>query len=857
MKFSLNLGQYYSNVDFMGMAYAQLVTKAGAQLGGIEEVIDWAPKFEGVIVAKIVSCIQHPNADRLHVCMVDDGGKAKDVKRDESGLVQVVCGAPNAREGIYVAWLPPGSTVPSSRNESELFILEARELRGVVSNGMLASAKELGISNDHDGILEIDPKQVALDKAQIANGVEIKPGDPLIKYFGLDDFVLDFENKMFTHRPDCFGQIGIARELAGIYQKAFISPSWYLQRPDFRSGVSDLSRIKLEVKNEAGDLVPRLMAVAMSDVTVGPSPVWLQAALTRLGMKSINNVVDVTNYVMNITGQPLHAYDADKLQVASSMQQVASIAARMAKKGEKVALLNGKTIELTETDIVIATDSKVVGLAGIMGGTETEVDANTKNIVIECATFDMYTIRRSSMHHGLFTDASTRYTKGQSPLQNDRAVWYAIKYMQELAGAKQSSAVYDVHEQLEEPADVVVTAKFINDRLGGNLTINEIAKLLENVEFVIKNVPADKEHLHIKPPFWRTDIEIPEDIVEEIGRLHGYEELPVVLPTRPAKPTDRNSAFDLKQAIRSCLVAAGANEVLTYSFVHGDLMRKTGTDPDALAYHVRNALSPDLQYYRTNIMPSLLDKLRGNLRADYVRSDDNEFAIFEIGKAHIKGQLDTEKLPVELERLALVFVADDKTANRKYKGSAFYQVKNYLNSLALPILGFVPLSSEEESLNSCYQAGRSASIKIGDKTIGVIGEFSQEAKKILKLPEYSAGFEIDINVFSSLKQPKTYKPVGIFPRIQADITFEIDQITNFADVSTQIGNQLISAKQDYGYIVELQPRDIFKIDSSDKKRLTFRMWLSHPDKTLKTSEVNSLLDRIAIELQQNLGAERI
>lgn len=830
MKFSLNLAQQYSNVDLKSMPHNALTNKAGAQLGGIEEVINYAPKYEGVVVVKIVECVQHPNADRLHVCKVDDGGKAKDVQRDKNGLVQVVCGAPNAREGILVAWLPPGSTVPASRDEAEPFVLDARELRGKVSNGMLASAKELGISDDHDGILQID---------------DAKPGDDFVNCLGMDDFVMDFENKMFTHRPDCFGHLGVARELAGINQLEFKSPDWYIDAPAAKKqNAKTKMPVELSVTNKADELVPRLMAVAMSNVVVSKSPVWLVAVLNRLGMKSINNVVDATNYVMNITGQPLHAYDADKLG--------AVLTSRMAKKGEKVALLNGKTIELTETDIVMANAEKVVGLAGIMGGTETEVDETTKNIVIECATFDMYTIRRSSMHHGLFTDASTRYTKGQSPLQNDRAVWYAMKQMQELAGAQQSSDVYDVHEVLELPAEVVVTAGFINDRLGSSLSLQEIAGLLHNVEFT---TASDGEKLRIQPPFWRTDIEIPEDIVEEIGRLHGYEGLPAVLPARPAKPTMRNKSFDFKQSLRRKLAAAGANEVLTYSFVHGDLLRKTGTDPDANAYHIRNAISPDLQYYRTSLMPSLLDKVRGNLRADLVRGDDNEFALFEIGTAHIKGMLDEENLPLEMQRLALVFAADSKTTGRKYGQSAFYQAKKYLSTFIDYPVSFVPLESAKEAVDSCYQMGRSAAVYANGQVIGVIGEFTEPVKKALKLPDFCAGFELDVNQLMQLDQPISYAPVSNFPKIQADMTFEVGQGTEFAAVYANLHQQLSEAGQ--GYVISVVPRDIFKAEGSEKKRMTFRVWLSHSQKTLKTAEVNRLLDAVAGRLKQDVGAERI
>src|SRR6266550_3157939 len=274
-----------------------LVQKIGAQLGAVEEVIDLGQRYQGVLAAKVVSCTDHPNADRLHICKIDDGGRAEGVARDQDGHVQVVCGAPNVREGLTVAWLPPGTTIPSTHGK-EPFVLEAREFRGVLSNGMLASAKELGISDDHEGILEIEE--------------DVAPGTPLAEVYKLNDHIIDVENKMFTHRPDCFGLLGIAREVNGIRQLPYTSPDWYgagTGNLEFGTG----EELALVVRNELPELVKCFVAVPMSNVSVKPSPAWLQSELMRLGMRPINNIVDLTNYYMVLTGQPLHAYDYDKV----------------------------------------------------------------------------------------------------------------------------------------------------------------------------------------------------------------------------------------------------------------------------------------------------------------------------------------------------------------------------------------------------------------------------------------------------------------------------------------------------------------------------------------------------------------
>lgn len=842
MKFSLNLGQYYSNVDLKSIPHDEIVRRIGLQLGAIEEVIDWAPKYQGIVVAKVVSCVKHPDADKLSLCFVDDGGVVQDVERNDAGNVQVVCGANNVAEGQLIAWIPPGAIVPSTADK-EPFVLEARELRGKVSNGMIASPKELELSDEHDGILVIEEQ-------------DAKPGEPLIKYFGLDDFVVDCENKMFTHRPDCFGNLGIARELAGIFGMKYQSPEWYTTPPDFSQIPNVEVQMSLQVSNEIQDLVPRFTVVAMNGIKNGPTDTQTQALLRRVGIKPINNVVDITNYVMHLTGQPLHAFDYDKLQKVSDSP---SLFPRMAKKGEKIVLLGGKEVELTENDMVISTDKQAVAIAGVMGGADTEVDADTKNIVIECANFDMYAIRRTSMRYGLFTDAVTRFNKGQSPLQNDKVIAKAMQLMGEFVGAKQASDVYDLASfdiNADNLSRVEVTTEFINSRLGSSLSTEEIKTLLENVEFT---VDAKEQSLNITAPFWRMDISIAEDIVEEVGRLHGYDKLPVVLPARTSKPSAKNDVRDFKQQLRESLVSAGANEVLTYSFVHGKLLQNTGVDPEKWAYHLRNALSPDLQYYRTSLTPSLLAKVHGNIKAQ-AGTDNNEFALFEIGKAHVKNHFEDEEpeLPKQMRRLALVVAADSKTA-KKHTGSAFYQVKKYVDLITNGQAKYSSLESNEYPLTAAFQKVRSAVITIGDsdQPVGVVGEYNIKVKKQLKLPEYCAGFEIDLDLLRQFVDPIVYNRLSTFPESQQDVTFEVAGNTKWSQVHEFVSAELAVAKAEYGYNFRVEPLDIFQAEDSDKKRISLRINLSHNQKTLKTEEVNKLLDQIAGAIHEKLQATRI
>ncbi len=832
MKFSIDMAQFFSNVDLVSLPRDEVVQRLGSQLGAIEEVIDWAPRYYGLIIVEVVKCEKHPNADKLSICLVNDGRVVEDVERDKDGLVQIVCGASNVTAGMLAAWIPPGITVPSTFSDKRPVVMESRELRGKVSNGMLASPKELDISEEHQGILDISADELAHRPT---------PGEALRDFFGLDDFIIDCENKMFTHRPDCFGNLGIARELAGIFGLQFKSPDWYLkplvQEKDKKDGF-----VELKVVNNISELVPRFTIVTMGNIKNGPSPIWLQSTLKRVGIKPISKIVDITNYVMHLTGQPLHAFDYDKLQKCSNEP---SLSPRLAKEGEKITLLGGREVTLTKDDIVIATDKQAVAIAGIMGGADTEVDINTRNIVIECANFDMYAIRRTSMRHGIFTDAVTRFNKGQSPLQNDRVLAYVMKLMSEQTGAVLVSPVYDL-AGFDLSADNLdhlrVEVDFINAKLDTELTPQQIKVLLENVEFI---VDIQGRTLNITVPFWRMDVAIADDIVEEVGRLYGYSKLPVRLPLRSSKPTTINKTRRFKQQLRDILVGAGANELLTYSFVHGNLLDKIGVDANASAYHLRNALSPDLQYYRTNLTASILAKVHANIKQGAGRID-NEFALFELGKTHLKGlkEPDDSGLPMQRRRLAFVFTADNKIA-KKYQSSAYYQVKKYLDLITNNQTIYTPLEDSDNSENTFYQKGRGAVVSIGEVEVGTIGEYNNAVKKDLKLPDFTAGFELDTDLLMQHLSKKTYQPISKFPDSQQDMTLEVDLSLQWSDVCNLLHAELLVYGAEEGYTFDIEPLDIFRAEGSDKKRFTYRVHISNHRKTLKTEEVSRIIKHLA------------
>jgi phenylalanyl-tRNA synthetase beta chain len=847
MKISLNtirgLNRRYGCADDVAkIGIDELVEKIGAQLGSIEEVIEFGKKYTGIVIARVVSCQKHPDADKLQVCTIDDGGITPDVKRDDNGHVQVVCGAPNVRAGLSVAWLPPGTTVPDTVGK-EPFTLEAREIRGQTSNGMLASPKELGLGDDHDGILEIDG--------------DLAPGTDFAAAFDLkDDIVLDIENKMFTHRPDCFGFLGVARELAGIQGMPYKSPDWYTPNPKFPD--VEAEELKLEVKNELPEIVPRFTAITMRDVQVGPSPVWLRVELAKLGQKSINNIVDYTNFFMLETGQPLHAYDYDKVKALSAGDNPA-IVIRNPKPGEKIKLLNGKEIEPRAEAIMIATDKQLIGVGGVMGGADTEVDNNTKNIILECANFDMYSIRRTSMAHGLFTDAVTRFNKGQSPLQNLAVLNKIVDEIQTHAGGKVAATVIDdkhlqnraFPSETTVHAPIMIAPDFINARLGLSLSEDEMILLLTNVEFDVLKVTKE---LEIQAPFWRTDIELREDVVEEIGRLYGYDKLPLELPKRDLTPTVKDPLLTLKARVRQTLSAKGANEVLTYSFVPGNLLEKVGQDPSK-AFEISNALSPDLQYYRISLLPSLLEKVHPNIKAGY-----DEFALFELGKTHsLDHKEDDDGLPKEFEFTALVVAAADKL---KKTGSSYYQARKYLTELAGAPLEFKPVGQDMQQYPVVQPYAPNRSALVSDKStgefLGIIGEFKLDVTRNLKLPKYCAGFEVDTTALQAIfKNAKKYVSLPRFPKVTQDITLKVPADLSYQELFDFVSTELDKAQPE-NTLPGLGPIDIYRApDDTKHKNITLRLNIASYERTLTDTEVNKLLDAIAAAAKNKYAAERI
>lgn len=806
----------------------------GARLVEIEGVENLGEKYKDVIIAKVISAEKVENSDHLNLCKIDDGGVRKNIERDENGFIQVVCGAPNVRAGIFVTWLPPESIVPETFG-GENFKLGARKLMGNMSNGMIASLRELGLGDEHDGILEVSPEV-------FENGIQA--GDSFAEKFELNDFLLEVENKSLTHRPDCFGIVGFAREVAGILGEEFVEPE-FIKGLNFE-GIED-QKINIEIQNHK--ICERYTAAIfdISNILKNPNLTIEKTYILRSGMRLIDEITDLANKIMFETAQPLHTFDLEKLEKLNGSSDI-KIVVRNAFEGEELELLDGKKIKMNEKDIVIATGESgkiAIALAGAMGGISTAIDENTSKILVESATFNLYNLRNTQMRHGIFSEAITRFTKG-IPQMLSRKVLDLFAENILAIGGKSLSLVADSNDNnYREQLKISVSNDEINRVLGTDFSNDQIHRTLENVGILTENENSET----FLVPFWRNDLHIKEDLIEEVGRLNGYDNIALQLPARTFKAVKKAKIDLLQSEIREILTAGGANEILTYSFIHGDLLEKVDQDSQN-SYKIVNSISPDLQYYRQTLTPSLLSKVSQNIRAGF-----GEFAIFEMNKITEKSLgLNEENVPIEQKKLAFVYV-NNKGEN------AFYQAKNYVDFLCKKLgveVEFSKFNLEKSSLSTEFESKRSAVIEIqnnGKKiTLGVIGEFKKSVQKSLKLPEATSGFELDLNILlenlagSNVK----IKNFSKFQSVERDISINVDEKREFSEIFNIFEN--ISDKFE-NVEIEVLPIDIFK-NSDRTKNISIRFKITPFEKTLTGEEIHEIVQKIE-ELAQDNGGKII
>ena len=813
MKISLNAIKKYVDIKIPTEDLLKLI---GSRLVEIEGTESLGKKYEGIKIIKVVTCEKIPET-HLSLCQIFDGEKE----------VQVVCGAPNVHAGMLAVWIMPGAIVPETFG-NENFRLSVKKLRGFESSGMLAAADELGFAGaDHDGIIEIDPKYA-------------KPGDNFVDVFNLDDTILDIENKSLTHRPDCFGLIGFAREVAGILGEKFNEPEFLCHEEVFPEGFlveKDGNLIakdsKVSIKIETETICPRYSCAVLEikedflkkKKYFKKSDVFLYEA----GMRPVSPIVDITNILMLETGQPLHAFDFDKF-VAVGEKENPEIVVRLAKEGEKLQLIDEKTIDLNHNDVLITSNNIPVALAGAMGGKNTEVDASTKKIILESATFSLYNLRKTQMAHGIFSEAITRFTKGQPASQTFNVLAEAIKELD-------AKPLDFADNWVSGPkANVVkITTHEINSLLGTSYTTAQIEKCLENVSFSVEN---DGEAMIITAPSFRTDIHIKEDIIEEVGRLLGYDNIPISLPRKQFRMPEIDPVLKLKSSLRNILSdKIGANEVLTYSFVSEELQKKVGENPDD-SYKIVNSISPELQCFRQSLVPSLIDKIYENQRAGF-----SHFSIYELNQVTKKSfGLTAEKVPKMENHLAFVTFGD------------YYSIKKRLEEI-FNFLNISQLEIAENPSQPYFEPLHSATFKFQGEEIAVFGEIKSKVLRKFKLTDKISAFEIDLNKLLILPKnlSKTFD-LSKFPSVSRDLTFKADNRVQYLDLENDI-KSILNAEN---LIFKLSPVSIYvPKDEKNTKNISFHLVFSDPKKTLDSAEISAIIEKVTKKLNDNYGVEVI
>lgn len=799
-----------------------LISKIASQVAEIEEVTYMADKYQGIVVAEIKEAGDHPDADKLGLYKVNNG----------EDVVQVVAGDKTLKIGDKVAYIAPGLAVPSSFGTDEPFIIEKRKLRGVESVGMMASVKEITWGDNHTEVLVLDTGKPV--------------GTSLIEAYELDDVIIEIENKTLTHRPDCFGMLGFAREVAGVNEIAFKTPDWF-KKATKSTKIDTSLPLTVEIKTED---CSRYVGVVMDNVEIKPSPLLLQTYLLRVGIRPVNNVVDVTNYLMVETGQPMHAFDYDK--VAQLSKDEPKMIVRLPRKGEKLTLLDGREIEPHENAIIISTDKEVIDLAGAMGGANSEISQETTRIIIESANFDLYSIRRTSMEHGIFSEAVTRFIRGQSPEQCLAVANKAVEMISEVSGGKQASEAIDIYPEPQEKLEINVDAEFINKHLGSDYEGEQMAKALDNVEL---KTSVYGGNLLVEPPFWRRDLHIEEDIVEEVGRLIGYDKLTPTLPVRDLTPARLDDKQQLIVDARKVMVEAGNNELLTYNFVAQADLERAGLDTK-LAFRLRNSISPQLEVLRTALLPSLLDKVHPNIKLGY-----QEFGLFEINKSHRNNHME-EDLPVEELSLAHVFASSTRVRTEEINGAPYYQAQHVLNylldKLQIDWTELVPLTEVDDAWlatrQPTYEVSRTAAVVSDKGVVGVVGEFKPSVKTKYKLTDYIAGFELNLDVLLNLRSSQTkYAAQLKYPGTQKDVTFAVDAKVSARDLLEAIAKEVVAQKNMQNSVVIL---DIFQKDAKIKN-LTYRFELRHKDRTLTTEEANKITDQVVKSVKSQFKAKQV
>ena len=809
MKVSLNWLKEYISVDLEPARISEELTMAGLEVDSVEPRYDY---LDLVVVAKVVEVAKHPNADKLSVCQVDAG---------QDKRLQIVCGAPNVRENMTVACALIGAVLPGD------FKIKKGKLRGEVSEGMLCSAAELKLDSDASGIMDLDG---ALDV-----------GMSLEKALKLTDTV--FEIDLTPNRPDCLSMIGVAREVGafkGVGKKISLPDVTWPQDRISTESIHDHAAVEILDP----DLCPRYSAGYLFDVKVGPSPFWLQEKLEAIGLTPINNVVDITNFVMMETGQPLHAFDFDQVEKSK-------IVVRKAGVDREFVTLDSKTHKLNADMLMICDGAKPVGVAGVMGGENSEIQDTTTRVLIESAYFNPVSIRKTAKLTGIASDASHRFERGVDPEGTLFALNRAVSLMAELCDAKIAKDIIDVYPKQYQPVAVEVDPKALNVRLGTNLSADAICRILESVAF--KVVSKSDDLLRVEVPSFRVDVARPEDLSEEVARLWGYNNIVTSYPNVPAEGRPLRPILGLRKRIRQIMTGFSFTEAINYNFVHEkscDRLNLSDADRKRDVVNILNPISDQLSVLRSSLVPGLLETMKRN-----TAQQQETLMLFEIGKVFTN--TDKTELPQEDEMLAglITGARRDQSWYSKKIPMDFFDLKGVVEGL-LTTLKIVNVQFERApaELYPYYKRGEAAVLKVGDVLIGALGTIDGGVLKNFGLKQDAFVFDFNLGVVQELMpEVVTAQIVPKFPALSRDITIIVGKNVPVGRIVGQINDMAFKNKQ----IESAFLFDLFEGSPvpEGKKSVSIRVVYRDPGKTLKEKNVKQLHARITQELMEEFKAD--
>jgi phenylalanyl-tRNA synthetase beta chain len=796
MKVPLNWLQEYVDITMPPDDLANRLAMAGTEVKGIQVI---GGSWGNIVIGQIVDINPHPNADRLSLATIDLGTERQ----------TVVCGAPNLRLGDKVAFAPVGAQLIDGHS-GQVFRLKPAKIRGVVSNGMACSEKELGISDSHEGIMVLP--------------AEAPIGTPLAEYLG--DTIFDID--VTPNRPDCLSIVGIAREVAALTGRGL-----HLPEVELEETASPVDR-QISVEIVAPDLCPRYCASLITGVKVAESPRWMQQRLLKCGMRPINNIVDITNYVMLEYGQPLHAFDYHQIKGRK-------IIVRRATEGETMITLDGVERLLSQDMLVIADEKQAVAIAGVMGGADSEVTPGTTSILLEAANFSPPSIHYTGRVLRLPSEACMRFERGISPELTIPALKRATQLIIQLAGGKAAKGLVDAYPGKHAPESILLSTSQVKRLLGVEFSLDQITEALTSLGFDCE--VASKSEVWVTAPYWRSDIHQAVDLIEEVARIIGYDNIPATMLTQPVPRQSPAPILSLKQKVRHRLIGYGFQEVITYSLTSLELLNKLLPEPrplEPVPLRVANPMTVEQEYLRPNLRANLLAVLSANRRYE-----DGGIRLFELGKVYLPRQKD---LPNEPE--VLCGILNGFRFEKSWHGGDdlidFYDAKGVVEGL-LTQLGVE--ASFEESKDEGLHPAKQATIVIAGNKLGVVGELHPKVLQAFEIPEAAYLFEIDLTALLPFTLGhKMFQPIPRFPAIVRDIAVVVD-----AGITHQRVEDIIKS---FPLVERVKLFDVYSGEQlpPGKKSLAYSITFQSPAHTLTDEEVSQVQQQILDKLSSELGA---